>query len=111
MFNSVPQGGGYHRREGPGMEPELVDFYFYQHDPRMEVRWRAAMRTVPIVGDHVTLPGEAFTQLGKRLFRRNVVKKYGAGFVVCKREKYFTTGCGEDWRITLDLADPRHKYG
>ena len=97
--------------ENDHMDNEVVWFYFYQHKPRIKVWWSVVMRTVPIKGDIVTLPKEAFTQVGANVFERDCVKTYGATMVVTERHKHFRTGCGEDWRITLEPQDPKMKVG
>jgi len=63
------------------------------------------MSNVPVTGDYIHVPGSWLKQVGRDFPNRDTACRYGLDFRVAKREKYLTTMCGEDWRITLELAE------
>jgi hypothetical protein len=80
---------------------EIVDFDFYSYKPRIRVRMRLLLETVPVIGDYIHVPGKYLSEVSKKMKERDLLLQFGATFKVCKRLKYVDSPIDEDWRIDI----------
>lgn len=85
---------------------EIVSFSLYSYRPRISIRFRLKLHTVPVVGDYIKVRAEHVAALAKDAVDRDSIKEFGVMTRVVSRTKYLTTRVGEDWRIDLELEEP-----